>query len=132
MPPLLLHTNFVLPDEYIANNRPDHNEEQYPRDLARDKMRPDIMIVEMDAMEQHTEPLPQHARKLWLVEVGYCANTKYEEKLAEKRQQHKTLHRMMQSSGYDVIMPPITQGFSGTIYMSTLECMHKLRIDQFS
>ena len=40
-------------------------------------MRPDIMIVEMGAMEQH---------KVWLVEGGYCANTKNEEKLADKRQ----------------------------------------------
>ena len=33
---------------------------------------------------------------------------------------------MLQSSGCDVII----QGFSGTIYKSTLECMHKLRIEK--
>ena len=123
---------FVLPDEYIANNRYDDDEEQYPGGLARDKMQPDIMIVEMDVMErdQHTEPLPPHmpdgnARKVWLVEGGYCADTKY-----EKKKQHKTLHHMLQSYGYDVIMLPIILGFSGTIYKSTLECMHKLGVEK--
>ena len=51
------------------------------------------MIMEMSAMEHHTEPLqppPPHmadgnARKVWLVEGGYCADTKYEEKLAERK-----------------------------------------------
>ena len=97
------------------------------------------MIVEMTAEEQlqkqHTEPLPPilpngSARKVWLVEGGYCADTKYEEKLAEKQQQHQRLQSMLQMYGYTVILLPIILGFSGTIYNSTVECMQKLGIDR--
>ena len=33
---------------------------------------------------------------------------------------------MLQSYGYDVIMLAMILGFSGTIYRSTLQCMHRL------
>lgn len=90
--------------------------------MERDKTRPDILIVEMTAAEQvqkqYTEPLPpilphSSARKVWLVEGGYCADTKYEEKLAEKQQQHQRLQGMLQMYGYTIILLPIKLGYIG-------------------
>ena len=37
---------------------------------------------------------------------------------------------MLQSYGYDVIMLPIILGFSGTMYKSMVEGMHKLDIEK--
>ncbi len=64
---------------------------------AREKIRPDVMVVELTKSEQqrygngamantacHTA-LPtkvgNRARKVWILEGGYCSDTKYAEKL---------------------------------------------------
>ncbi len=80
-------------------------------------MRPDLMIVEMTAAEQRTylhhddttgatlRTLTAHmpygkARHIWIVEGGYCSDTRYEEKLKEKEAQHQALQEALEDYGY--------------------------------
>ena len=44
----------------------------------------------MDLRLGHRRP-----RKIWIVEGGYCADTRYAEKLAERTEQHEQLVDMM-------------------------------------
>ena len=71
-----------------SGNDPEH---------IRNRLRPDVMIVEMSAeeYEQYTVCDMQHAttaqlsphmpdgkpRKVWVAEAGYCSDTMYEDKL---------------------------------------------------
>ena len=77
-------------------------------------MRPDMMIVEMTDTEQHTY-LPHNidtgyrlpnlqrtmpngkARKVTIVEGGYCNNVSYMEKVKEKGQQHARLEESIEA-----------------------------------
>ena len=59
----------------------------------------------------------------WILEGGYCSDTKYEEKLHEKTQQHQEVTNMLTQYGYDVYLKPLPLGFAGTVYKSNLEAL---------
>ena len=101
-----------LPDSRIA----DTDAAQDDVSLLRNKLRPDIMLVELTREEQATyrNGNSQHSeervlstnigdkrRKIWILEGGYCSDTKYERKNAQKLQQHQTLHHMLTQHGYE-------------------------------
>lgn len=105
------------------------------RDHCRDKMRPDIMKVEMTEAEQHLylhqkassartpSDLPAHmpggrARKITIVEVGYCSDTRYLEKLQQKQEQHSALETALKTYGYEVTVLTYILGFYGSLYLS--------------
>ena len=85
-------------------------------DELRTKLRPDIMIIMIMIVElqEHEQSIYQRAanstthrvlpssvidsrlgrgrqRKIWIVEGGYCADTRYVKKMAEKTEQHEKL-----------------------------------------
>ena len=114
---------FVLPDSHIQHTT--QNMESCGNHLtcrvgdARKKMRPDMMVVEMTDTEQHTylphdtdtgSRLPNlqptmpsgKARKIMIIEGGYCSDVSYLEKAKEKRQQHAKLEEALRLYGYDV------------------------------
>ena len=46
------------------------------------------------------------ARRIWIVEGGYCSDTRYEEKLEEKEAQHTALEVALKEYGCDVTVLP--------------------------
>ena len=57
---------------------------------------------------------------IWIVEVGYCAATRYHDKMNEKQQQHAQLISLLESLGYRVDILPVLLGNSGEIFHSTI------------
>ncbi len=65
-------------------------------------------------------------RKIWIVEGGYCADTRYAEKMAEKNEQHEKLVDVLKMYGYDVLLRPMPLGYAGTIYNCNLSMLQDL------
>ena len=57
---------------------------------------------------------------VWIVEVGYCAATRYHDNLREKQQQHERLTQILQSKGFTVHVLPVLLGNTGELFRSTL------------
>ena len=57
----------------------------------RAKLRPDILMI---TPAEQGMPI-DGPRKVTLLEVGYCSDTRYKEKHAEKLQQHQTLKQLL-------------------------------------
>jgi hypothetical protein len=130
----------VLPDDALpaswddtgaADAQPGHSNN------VRSKLRPDIMLVEVSqeefakwvAGESVGRLCPTHdtrPRRVWIVEIGYCSDTRYEAKLDEKRAQHSQLQAALQSYGYDVTLIPMVLGNTGTVYTTNLEGLMQL------
>ena len=53
-----------------------------------------------------------------VVEFGYCSDTRYHEKYAEKLQQHAQLKTILQAAGDDAEVLPILVGTTGCVYRS--------------
>ena len=141
---------FVLPDECMQSRGLDPGTgrgllQRGPAD-TRSKMRPDLMIVEMTASEQHmylqhddttgarlrslTPYMPDgKARRIWIVEGGYCSDTRYEEKLKEKEAQHQALQQALEDYGYKVAVLPVILGFSGSHFHTTTHAFKQLGIE---
>ena len=113
---------------------------------ARKKMRPDMMIVEMTDTEQHTylphdidtgSRLPNlqrtmpngKARKITIVEGGYCSDVSYLEKVKEKGQQHARLEQALRLYGYDVTSLTYICGCTGSQYHSSNDTIRMLGIE---
>ena len=109
-------------------------------------MRHDITIVEMteakqqvyshhDASSAHTlSALPAampggRARKITIVEVGYCSDTRYLEKLRQKQEQHSALETALRTHGYEVSVLTYILGFYGSLYLSNKKTMKAMGIE---
>ena len=57
-------------------------------------------------------------KRVTVVEVGYCADTRYHAKLEEKLEQHAQLKGILQSAGHEVEVVPLVFGTTGCIYKS--------------
>ena len=100
------------------------------------KLRPDIMLVNVINQEaaglgaaqsysvkrkrdgQHTALMRQVKKEeltIKIIETGYCSDTRYKEKLKEKKEQHSQLCRILEEEGHKLKVLPIilgTQGYS--------------------
>ena len=136
---------WVLPDSML----PPHHDNDNPS-LTREKMRPDVMLVELTPEEQRTYyrahtigstlklvDLPnlltriEHSckrRKVWPLEVGYSSETKYKEKFQEKTLQHQALVNALTQWGYDVHLRPLPLGFASTVYNTNLKTLIDLGV----
>jgi len=56
-----------------------------------------------------------HSKPVHMIEVGYCRDTKHEEKYAEKSNQHEHCRTGLKQHGYDLKYHIITLGHCGTI-----------------
>ena len=142
--------SYVLPDcNPIARHEEiDSYTNDLPcRDLNRNKMRPDVMIVEMTKEERERyiphnkpseQPLPSlpytlpngRTRKIFIMEAGYCNDTRYLEKLRDKEIRHSALESALKTIGYDVTVLTYILGFSGSTYLSNLNTLKALGIEQ--
>ena len=142
--------SFVLPDQYIQSRGldPQAGRGLLQRRVAdcRNKMRPDLMIVEMTTAEQRicllhndvsgedlqalSSRMPNgSARRIWIVEGGYCSDTRYTDKLQEKEAQHQALQAALQEYGYNVTTLPIILGVSGSHYHTTTDALKQIGIE---
>ena len=112
----------------------------------RRKLRLDIMITDITPGEtlsckpsrkrgrhggQHNHHITTttngRARKVWIVEVGYCSDTRYLDKLSEKTPQHRQLQSLLME-GFNVTCLPIILGNFGAIYSTTESSLLQLGI----
>ena len=141
--------SFVLPDSHVQANAQDSQGCRPAltcRDQVRDKMRPDLMLIEMTD-EERTKYLPHssdtgqalpnltsqmpggRARKIHIVEIGYCNDTKYLEKLQQKEEQHSALKAALKNYGYEVEVLTYILGFYGSTYKSNQTTLKTLGIE---
>lgn len=134
---------FVLPDDFVDTSTYEQQEDGAPdAQSRRDKMRPDIMTVEITPndyqqyklqpnMHQLSPNMPNGAaRKVLIVEGRYSSDTRYIDKLHEKQQQHQRLQASLTAYGYNLTVLPITLGFYGTVSNSTVEAVRTLGIER--
>ena len=69
------------------------------------------------------------ARRIWIVEGGYCSDTRYEDKLKEKESQHQALQEALEDYGYKVAVLPVILGFSGSHFHTTIHAFKQLGIE---
>jgi hypothetical protein len=55
------------------------------------------------------------SRKIWLNELGY-SDTRYIDKVIEKKEQHANLCKLLATEGYDVMLFPVVLGSAGTLF----------------
>ena len=111
----------------------------------RTKLRPDILLIEettpgTQSGSAREEPASKRTRrqasewwvvhskeqqqlitrgkKVTVVEVGYCADTRHHAKLEEKQTQHAQLKGILQAAGHEVEVVPLIFGTTGCIYKS--------------
>ena len=106
----------------------------------RHKLRPDIMLVDCTTseLERHihrpnfviSSQKGKGKRKVQIVEIGYGPDTRYADKLAEKKQEHAELARLLIVQGYDVEILPFILGNGGTIYKSCQDTLSALGISR--
>ena len=69
------------------------------------------------------------ARRIWIVEGGYCSDTRYQEKLKDKEAQHQALQEALEDYGYKVAVLPVILGFSGSHFHTTTHAFKQLGIE---
>ena len=103
-------------------------------DSNRSMMRPDLMVINtrnQTAATLHAckkqgqhgrrrEMLsaghPAHPVKVMIVEAGYTSETRYAQKLQEKRTQHGKLQRVLSRVGFEVSTLPVILGTTGEVF----------------
>ena len=108
-----------------------------PSELAGDaelvKLRPDILRI-LELPSAPTEAEIEHAVNntgqytVQVVEIGYCVDTNWRDKVKQKLQQHKKLMELLKEAGWKVDETPhiIVLGANGTVYLSGKEALQKL------
>ena len=61
-----------------------------------------------------------------MLEGGYCSDTNYERKYAQKLQQHQLLHHTLTQHGFEVRLLPLPLGFAGTMYKTNMSAVMEL------
>ena len=69
-------------------------------------------------------------RKVWIVEGGYCTDTRYSDSYRCKGTQHEHLQTLLQARGFEVILLPVILGFTGAIYKTTVSALPTLGIEK--
>ena len=83
------------------------------------------------ALASLTSHMPSgRARKIHIVEVGYCNDTRYLEKLQQKEEQHLALKAALENYGYEVKVLTYILGFYGSTYKSNQTTLRTLGIEQ--
>ena len=133
--------SFVLQDDTLPAQDTCNCTQEQTGTHERDKLRPDIMLVELTDIERKAhmtgEEMPllnatmqnNRPRKVWIVEGGYCTDTRYSDKYRRKEIQHEHLKTLLQARGFEVILLPIILGFTRAIYNTTVSALPALGIE---
>ena len=99
----------------------------------RSKMRPDILLIgpiKVGRSGQHLLPpgcnLP---RKVAIVEVGYCSDTRLVDKLTDKHEQHAQLRTLLLANSHTVSVLPIMLGNTGSVYKANANVLRALEVN---
>ena len=129
---------FVMHDDTNSSQE----EQEQAETSERDRLRPDIMIVEWTATEREMymagKDMPTLSskvegnlpRKIWIVEGGYCTDTRYTDKYTRKELQHAKLQTLLKQQGYEVILLPLVLGVTGAIYKTNVTALNSLGIER--
>ncbi len=90
--------------------------------------RPDIVILKglkHNQLQKMQKNLEAWKRKIEIivVEVGFCTDTRYKEKLFEKTWQHRHMITRMVAKGWHVSQADLVIGNAGTMYNTTVEAL---------
>jgi hypothetical protein len=89
-------------------------------------LRPDAILVSGNGERQ--------SKKIWIMELKFCSDTRPEDQLLKAQQQHAELISLLMEQGYNksnIQLIPILIGVSGTIYTQhTLDALQLLGISQ--
>ena len=125
----------------------------------RQKLRPDIMVVEATYAEVESRATPDKLpagkgkrrrlcktgqltsvietetrggrdRTVKIVEVGYTSEGRYVQKLDEKSDQHQQLKQLLQAEGFSTTVLPVILGCTGGIFTTATEAFENLGIDK--
>ncbi len=116
----------------------------------RQKLRPDIMVVEATNAEvtstcgkrksRNANGQPnssiaarhngKHKRKVKIVEVGYTSEGRFVDKCEEKNAQHCQLKQLLEAQGFQVDIVPLIIGSTGGIFNLTSAGLDCLGIDK--
>ena len=69
-------------------------------------------------------------RIVWIVEGGYCTDTRYSDKHRRKETQHEHLQTLLQARGFEVTLLPLILGFTGAIWIKTVSALAVLGIEK--
>jgi len=145
-----------LPEGVESNRVPDWLLPNVPRESGT-RMRPDIMLIEgmpansIQAYQALDDPLPTRGRKrtanglrgqrtlsekqtfrakclVHIIEVGYASNTRYHDKVMEKRIQHTLLIKALEDDGWSVHYHVVVLGTGGFVFTDTLTTLDTLMV----
>ena len=108
--------------KWLLPNCPDH---------IRRKMRPDILLIPSLPLKPAHTPLPDSNRTVYIIEVGYCADTNHAAKTHEKAKQHAKLAKYLRRAGWKVkykTQHAVSLGFAGTLRASLPKLLRKLGV----
>jgi hypothetical protein len=98
----------------------------------RQSYRPDILLLPLTD-QQSTGPIRAEVLKesngLYIIEVGFCSDTRYIECFKEKAKQHEALLKhLKEKDGWQrvTLLPPLLFGIGGSLYRNTLDVLTKL------
>jgi ribonuclease HI len=100
------------------------------------RMRPDILIIPTIPAASNpaetfdcTSEASQHT--VFILEVGYCSDTRHSQKQSEKAQQHQKLADMLRLQGYKVEykeLHALSLGYAGSITKDLVTCLRGLAV----
>ena len=97
--------------------------------------RPDILILTNPPKDgnPNTVQVAKRESHIYIMEVWYGPDTRYEVTLARKHNQHQELVAALQTEGWSATnLHPIIIGVGGTTYMSTIETLQRLGVPMAS
>ena len=119
--------------------------------MDRLKMRPDILLVDKTLEEVESIEIKQALKapavkrrrdgreiqgtrtqvvpcKIKIIEIGYTSDTRYQEKMNKKKQQHAQLCKVLMAEGHSVELLPIIRGTQGSLYKCSTRALTSLQI----
>ena len=81
-------------------------------------------------MHDPTNDPPTRPCKAFIIEVGYTAETRYEERLRSKSQQHAQLCQLLEASGYEPVVHTILLGTTGGIFAAQHQMLAELGMER--
>ena len=97
------------------------------------KYRPDILLIKnmpsAMATRYNVGPVDKEGFVIYIIEVGYTRDYRFEEKYSVKREQHSVLREKLLERGWKVPhVPPLVFGSCGTQYITTVNAFKDIYI----
>ena len=142
LPPFLARAETI---EEINEMQNDGEQWEYMDPADRLKLRPDIMMVDIsnsqaDALLNSTNSvkrsrsgketvmLRQQKFNVKIIEIGYCSDTRYHDKIKEKQAQHARLCTILRREGHSVEFLPIILGTYGSIFNTLNKALDAVKV----